>query len=103
MGIRVIEGVEAGTENPYAVLFCSTTGKVLGKRISGTAEDAERFLRWYERHECQDRDRSKVVDLRRMTDEAQYQWIERWEREGRPDAPEEPEEDYYREMQRLRP
>lgn len=103
MGIRVIEGVEAGTETPYAVLFCSTTGAVLGKRINGTAEDAERFLRWYERHECQDRDPRKVIDFRRMPTHSQYEWIERWEREGCPNAPEEPEEDYYREMQRLRP
>ena len=81
MSIRVIEGVEAGTEHPYAVLFCSTTGALLGKRISGSSEDAERFLRWYERRGP---GTEPAADFRRISHEDRYKWVERWEREGCP-------------------
>ena len=81
MGIRVIEGVEAGSETPYAVLFCSTSGALLGKRISGSSEDAERFLRWYE---GQGSVFELAPDFRLITHDERYKWIERWERAGCP-------------------
>jgi hypothetical protein len=81
MGIRVIEGVEAGTETPYAVLFCSTTGEVLGKRISGATKEAERFLSWYERRGPAS---EPAADFRRISHNARIEWIERWQRAGCP-------------------
>lgn len=43
MGIRIIEGTEAGTDKPCAVLCCSVDGCAFGP-VFDSADDAEDFL-----------------------------------------------------------
>lgn len=79
MAIRVIVGKEPHSDIECSVLFCSTTGAVLGKAIAGGADRADAFLAWYLRQSPQP-GIDWSPEFRRLSSETQYGWIELWEK-----------------------
>lgn len=76
MGLRIIEGHEAGTDDECAVLFDSVTGIVFGRRM-GSHNEVEAFIRWA-------REVRDVLDLRRLPNHETVKLQDDWYAGNRP-------------------
>ena len=73
MGCRIIEGKEAGTDVPCAVLFCSTSGIAFGP-LFDDHDEAQDFLEWLAKQ--------TNVDARNLTDKRLHAYIFRFRKEA---------------------